>query len=288
MGEKGYSVLKSLIQNKYTPNIEKVIIGEDKNVVNDFSNEIREMCKENKLAQVNRKVSNTNDLKAKLWIAISWRWIIETVDSVVLVVFHESLLPKYRGFAPLVNQLINGEKKIGVTALIASEEFDRGPILFQDEVSISYPLKIQEAIEIVSPIYAKLACELVNSYIKEYGLEGSEQNEAEATYSLWRDQEDYRINWDLSSKKIKRFIDAVGFPYFGAVSKLNGEEIIIKEANVVEDVTIENRTPGKLLFMKNNKPIIVCGTGLLEISEAIYTHNNKSILPMKKYRSRFN
>ena len=49
-------------------------------------------------------------------------------------------MPKYRGFAPLVNSLVNGEKIIGVTALFASEEYDNGDIIMQSSVDITYPI----------------------------------------------------------------------------------------------------------------------------------------------------
>ena len=84
-------------------------------------------------------------------LAIGWRWLISGTEN--LIVLHDSLLPKYRGFAPLVNSLINGEQEIGVTAIWAGPEFDAGEIIFQEKAGICYPIKIQEAIEIVSGLY---------------------------------------------------------------------------------------------------------------------------------------
>jgi methionyl-tRNA formyltransferase len=53
---------------------------------------------------------------------------------------HDSLLPKYRGFAPLPNALINGEREVGVTALFASEEYDMGDIVCQRRLAVEYPM----------------------------------------------------------------------------------------------------------------------------------------------------
>ena len=53
------------------------------------------------------------------------------------------------------------------------------------------------------------------------------QNEKEASYSLWRDEEDYFINWSLGAKTIERTINATGFPYSGA--RTNMENQIVKK-----------------------------------------------------------
>ena len=286
LGEKGYSVLENLSQSNLTSCIEMVIVGKDKNIANDFSKEIAETCNK-RIIPIQGRHEDLTLVKSELWVAIGWRWMIKANRCAKLIVLHDSLLPKYRGFAPLVNQLINGEKKLGVTALIANEEFDRGPILLQEEITVSYPLKIQQAIALIAPLYRNIVKEVVSSYIAEGKLIEREQNEGDATYSLWRDDNDYEIDWNCSSKRIKRFIDAVGYPYKGAKTVIDGEEIIIKEAETVEDVKIENRNPGKVLFMSIDKPIVVCGTGLLKITEAEFLSKKQSVFPLKRYRSRF-
>jgi methionyl-tRNA formyltransferase len=58
-----------------------------------------------------------NEICSDFNIAISWRWMLKVSN---LIVIHDSLLPKYRGFSPLVNMLINGEDTLGVTVLFAT------------------------------------------------------------------------------------------------------------------------------------------------------------------------
>ena len=57
---------------------------------------------------------------------------------------------------------------------------------------------------------------VIRQAIENKSLKTTTQNESEATYSLWRDEEDYRIDWNQSSKEIRNFIFALGFPYKGA------------------------------------------------------------------------
>lgn len=282
MSEKGYEVLNAVVQNNYIEMITAVVGAKDANVKKDYFEEIKSLAEDNNIDFFDKKDVPT--LVNQYSIAISWRWIIKNTDG--LIVLHDSLLPKYRGFAPLVNALINFEPKVGVTALFASEEYDTGKVIVQDSVSISYPIKIKDAIAIVSELYQDIVLSVLKS-IKNNSLgDGISQNEAEATYSLWRDEEDYRIDWNKSAEEIRQFVFSVSYPFNGAVSQLSrGENIRIVDVDLVPDVIIENRTPGKLIFMKEGFPVIVCGKGLLKITEA-YFEEGKSALPLPSFRTR--
>lgn len=282
--EKGYNVLKCLIYFKKSSFIKCVIIGTDKNVIKDFSQEIKELCLDNEINFFFNDLPN--EIITEYSLAISWRRLIKSNKS-KLIVLHDSLLPKYRGFAPLVNQLINGDKLIGVTALFASDEYDRGDIILQSTILIDYPIKINEAIKLISKCYEKIVLEIVENLLNGNPIQYIKQNEFDATYSLWRDNDDYQINWNQSSEKIKRFIDAVGFPYNGSTSILNGEVVRIFDADIIDDVKIINRDIGKIIFMKGHFPIVVCGEGLLLLKD-IKDKEGKSLLPLKKFRLRFN
>ena len=285
MTYKGLSVLKSIISMNLFDLINIVVIGTDKNVENDYSNDIEKLCTEYKINKVYRENFNPNKM-SNISIAISWNRLIST-EKTKLIVLHESLLPKYRGFSPLVNQLINKEKTIGVTAIFADKKYDTGNIIIQKKINIKYPIKIQNAIEIVSKTYSEIIIELFNKIKSNITLESYKQNENNASYSLWRNYDDYFIDWSRSSSYILRFINSVSFPYDGAKTNLNDKIITIKNALLINDVKIENRQSGKVIFFDNNFPIVVCGKGLLKITEAYYQENNKSIFPLNKFRIRF-
>jgi methionyl-tRNA formyltransferase len=118
-------------------------------------------------------------------------------------------------------------------------------------------------------------------------LDSIPQNEKDASYSLWRDDLDYQIDWSKSANSIKRFIDSVGYPYKGAITKLENKLVVILESTVMENVKIENRMVGKLIYYNNDKPVIVCGDGLIRLDEVVYQDSRESILPLKKFRTRF-
>ena len=282
-GKKGLIVLKGF-EIGYLKSISQIIIGTDNNVVNDYSNEITAFCVQNSLPHnISRK---SNSFVTKYGLAIGWQRLIQHNENQKLIVFHDSILPRLRGFNPLVTALINGDKTIGVTALFASEEYDKGNIIDFEESHITYPIKINKAINIVSKCYSILANKIIVKIILNKQLNTTQQDENNATYSLWRDEDDYLINWNDDADKISRFIDAVGYPYKGARTRMGNKSIIIKEASVTSDVVIENRIVGKVIFKKGNYPIIVCGNGLLIIEKAI-DNDGKEIDFNNKFRIRF-
>lgn len=287
MTEKGFNVLQAIISNNLSHFIDFICIGQDKNIQNDFAQELSSLCKENKIKfSFNSDANSIKYIDQSLYsIAVSWRWMI-SLKHAKLLVLHDSLLPKYRGFAPLVNALKNGEKYIGVTAIEANDEYDKGKIIMQKAIPVNYPIKIQKAIEQVGRLYAEIVIEILNNLSKDE-LKTISQDESKATYSLWLDEEDYFVDWNKSSEEIKRFVDATGYPYNGAKCVVSGNILRIDDVELKPDVYIENRTPGKLIFLDKDCPVVICGKGLLKITNAYYIENLNSIIPFKKFRVRF-
>jgi|HubBroStandDraft_3_1064219.scaffolds.fasta_scaffold57565_2 methionyl-tRNA formyltransferase len=283
MTAKGLAVLEAGIHAFGSTRIAYVVSARDQNLVDDCFDQIVERCNQNRIPFFEKK--KPASLLSTYTFAISWRWLINDVEN--LIVLHDSLLPKYRGFAPLPTALIKGEDRIGVTALFADEEFDRGDILGQKQTSVSYPIKIKAAIELVSCLYSDLVVEIGGQVLRGERLVGSKQDEAQVTYSLWRDEEDYLIRWENDATSIKRFIDSLGDPYKGAASLMNGQQVRIYDAEVEPDVCVEDRQVGKVLFIRKGFPVIVCGSGLLKITVLCDSETQLSLLPLKRFRSRF-
>lgn len=268
LGYKGFKVLNGLTQCEIQ-SIRDVVIARDKNIINDYSSEIESFCKTHNINCYYR--NSESFVNVDYSILIGWRWLIKENND-KLIVIHDSLLPRLRGFNPLVTALINGDEIIGATALLATSQFDKGPIILQESLRIEYPIKINKATEYMSDLYLSMVKTLLHK-IKNDTITLTEQDESKATYSLWRDDDDYWIDWTWNAQKIKRFIDAVGYPYLGAKSTVNGKLIRIFEVDIVnDDVIIENRTPGKVLFKDDIGLTVVCGSGLLKIKQ-LYMDN---------------
>lgn len=281
MTEKGYRVLQYIVAHLDASAIALVVSARDKHIARDYYDEIGRLCTQENIPFQARAVPRP---AAAYGLAVSWRWLIK--DAHPLVVLHDSLLPRYRGFAPLVSCLLNGEPEIGVTALRATAEFDGGPVLGQARRPVRYPIKIAEAVALATECYLELVAQLWPRLQAGQLPPGTPQDEAAATYSLWRDEQDYRIDWQRDSAYLRRFVDALGWPYRGASTLLNGQRCRVLAAEAVPDVVIENRTPGKVLFVRGGQPVVVCGTGLLCLT-ALRTDDGDEALPLKHFRSRF-
>lgn len=285
MGEKGYRVLEHVTQN-YKESVSHVVGARDAGVSDDYYNTIRELCRAQGIDHYDRIPTNTSsDEQGRYALAIGWRWMLPTDNP--LIVIHDSLLPKYRGFAPLVNCLINGERVIGATALFGSDSYDTGDIIKQASTKIDYPIKISQAISLMSELYVEITDFLFARIATGEELQSFAQNHSEATYSAWRDQDDYWINWNRSSSEICRFIDAVGQPYLGATCLIDGERVFVRGSQVAEDCHVMDRHSaiGKVLFVKDEAPVVVCKEGMLKLT-SIVNELGESLIPLKRFRAR--
>jgi len=282
MNVKGKRVLDKLCEHFGSQVILEVVGSRDSNVRNDYYEEIRHTCQQHNIPFTDRE-DKKGGLEDTFHLAVGWRWIIPSVKK--LIIFHDSLLPKYRGFSPLVNALINGEHEIGVTALFASDKYDCGDIINQKSVLIQYPITIAQAIATVTPLYQDLAVAIVES-IQTNSLGRLAQDESKATYSIWRDKEDYQIDWNHSAEEIIRFIDALGYPYLGAISGLGNNKVRIIKALKVDDVKLEQRHVGKVIFIERGLPVIIAGKGLVKIEE-LKGMDGCNAIPLISFRTRF-
>jgi methionyl-tRNA formyltransferase len=283
MTEKGLVFVRQAI-SEFTNIIAEVVIGQDDSVLDDYSNAIASVCDAAGVKFSYRK--DFSAITSEYVMAISWRWLINH-PSEKLVVFHDSLLPKYRGFAPLVNALINGESKVGVSAIFGASEYDRGDIIHQTSVPICYPITIADAIKAVGDCYLRSGMAVLKKLKMGKVLEARAQDQEDASYSLWRDDEDYQIDWNQSAERIRRFVDSVGSPYRGAFCRVDGVPARILAAEEQVDVKIENRDVGKVIFVRDNLPVVVCGTGLLKITGCVADESGRTMLPLSRFRVRF-
>jgi methionyl-tRNA formyltransferase len=199
-----------------------------------------------------------------LTFLVGWQYLLPAVTPST-VVFHDSLLPRYRGFAPTVTALINGDREIGVTALSPTDGVDEGPIISQRTLPISYPVKIQTALELQAGLMTEIAVDIVDQWRRSELLSTPQQEDA-ATFSIWRDDADYEIDWSNSAAAIERFVNAVGHPYAGARTRVGGVETVrVLDVTVLPDMPFEIRQAGKIWSLDNGRPVVICGDGMLRI-----------------------
>ncbi|MEO5625277.1 MAG: formyltransferase family protein [Dokdonella sp.] len=283
MTEKGYAVVKLLL-SRHPGLVDAVIGARDDGNLQDFYAEISALCRVHGVTFHNKR--DGFKISSEYVLAVSWRWLIDT-SKARLIVLHDSLLPRYRGFNSLVTALINGDTEVGVTAIYAGAAYDRGDIIGQSSSPVAYPMKIRDAIRIVIGNYEDLAERIAISLTSGRAPVATPQSETGVIYSLWRDEDDYAIDWSLSAVQIEKFVDAVGYPYKGASSIFEGRRVRFQDVRALDDVEVANRTAGKVIFLEEGKPIVVCGQGLIRIDGLTDDETGVSMLPLSRFRVRF-
>ncbi len=201
-----------------------------------------------------------------LTFLIGWQYLLADVTSSTIVM-HDSLLPRYRRFAPTATALIKGERQIGVTALLPTSAADEGPVLAQRAIPIAYPMKIRTAFELQARAMAEMAIDIINQR-RSGPLRSTPQQHGDATFSIWRDDADFEIDWTASAASIQRFVDALGYPYAGARTSVDGSETIrLAEVSVLPDIPFEIRHSGKIWALDAGRPVVICGASMLRIDE---------------------
>lgn len=289
--QKGLVALESAIQVA-DPSMLHVCTFEETGVVESHDARIRTTAKEHGCQPAMLRELRENFLRFVIdrgiarVLCIGWRYIVpmQVVHALNghVVVAHDSLLPRLRGFAPLPTAMIIGERETGVTFLRAGAGADDGDILWQGRVAIDPDDTIAVLTEKVLPLYAEGTKRFLNGDLKE----ATPQSTTDATYSIWRDEFDYRIDWSADAATIERSVRALGPPYLGAKCRLGASDVTIRRATVMPDLRFAIRQPGKVWSLDEaGRPLVVCGSGLLRIDDAVL--DGASLLPLRRLRIRF-
>jgi methionyl-tRNA formyltransferase len=181
-------------------------------------------------------------------------------------VFHDSLLPKYRGFAPTVWAMINGEAQTGATLLEMIDEVDAGEIIAQQAVAINEQETIAQVMEKVTGAYLDLLSQNFRA-IKDGTAKKFPQNHAAATYCCKRLPEDNEINWTHGQRQVHDLIRATTFPYPGAFTQLGGRRLTVWSACRAEGFPhYAGRVPGRVAQVSRTEgPVVLCGDGAIQL-----------------------
>lgn len=280
-GHKGLAAARAVLASGPT-GIRCAVIARDQGLVDDPADEIARVLGRAGIPTRENMPPNTGQVAA---LAIGWRRLIHADYEYVFVV-HDSLLPHLRGWNPLVTALVSGDRSIGATLFLADGGMDTGPIISQALIPIEVPARYSKALDLVCDCISNLVVDLL-AQLPSGDVVANPQIESDATYSLWRDEDDYLIDWNSDAERIQRHIFAVGHPYRGAKSFLAGEGVRILDAEVWStDLSVSNRQPGKIFSVERGHPLVICGQGLILLTDVIDAHGT-SLLPITKLRQRF-
>lgn len=195
---------------------------------------------------------------------------------------HASLLPKFRGAAPINWAIINGEEKTGITIMKMNERMDAGDIIFQKEIPI---LPADDALSLHDKL-AKLGSEMIVealAKIKNRELSFTPQFEDEATYAPMLKKEDGVINWTQDSLKINNFIRGMN-PWPGAYTYLEDKLIKIFKAEIskfIDNKIAEDSKPGEIINIHKDSIAVRTKDGTILIKEL--QQESKKRMPAEEF-----
>lgn len=171
---------------------------------------------------------------------------------------HFSLLPKYRGAAPVNWAVVRGERVTGVTTMLIDEGLDTGAILLQRETEIGERETAPELLARLSLEGAELLGETLRRFDE---IEPRAQDDSRATLAPMLKREDGRVDWSLGASDIERRVR--GFqPWPNAHTEYKGQRLVIREAAPVADsATKSDATPGRIVEADGDSLVVACGAG---------------------------
>lgn len=176
---------------------------------------------------------------------------------------HASLLPKYRGAAPIQWAIIDGEKVTGVTTMQMNEGLDTGDMLLKTEVVIEPKETGGSLHDKLSEAGAALCVETLK-VLEAHTVTPIPQGEMTTAYAKMLDKQLGNIDWMKSATEIERLIRGLS-PWPSAYTSWNGKVMKIWDASALEEA--KKHVPGTIVRVEKDAFYVQTGTGLLKVSE---------------------
>tara|TARA_B100000674_G_C37870510_1_gene929251 strand:+ start:71 stop:1000 length:930 start_codon:yes stop_codon:yes gene_type:complete len=209
-------------------------------------------------------IKNLKSLNADFFIVIAYKILPQQIFSIPkygTMNLHGSLLPKYRGAAPIQRSILNGDKVTGISTFIIDKDIDTGNVILQKELSIGGK-NFGQIHDELSKMGASLVINSINHIVQKKPLF---EQQGSYTYAPKIKKDETQINWHLSSTNIINLIRAFS-PTPGAFSYLNDKRVRIYEA--IKSLDFEcSLAPGEISILNKKKLLIGSIDSPIEIKQ---------------------
>ena len=210
-------------------------------------------------------IAQLRELKPDLIVVVAYGQILPQaildLPKFGCVNVHTSLLPKYRGAAPIQWAIADGEAETGVTIMKMDAGLDTGEIISQKRIPILSKDNSQTLHDKLAQLGAELLVETIPNFVTGKFLPQPQPNEG-ASYAAKIKKDDGRIDWNLPAPKIWQRLRAFT-PWPGAFTFTNGKLLKIWKAEVAE----KSGGAGEILASDKNGIVVACGENSLRILE---------------------
>jgi len=176
---------------------------------------------------------------------------------------HGSLLPKYRGGAPIQHAIIDGQAETGITIMYMAEKMDAGAMLAQVAVPIALEDTQETMFEKLQVIGAKLLIDMLPSFFNRE-INAQTQNEAEVTYAPTIKKTDCKIDWTKSALTIFNQVRGL-YPAPAAFTTLNGEQIKVYAVTAI--TAASTGVPGTIITADKTAVHVATGEGVIALQD---------------------
>ena len=206
------------------------------------------------------EIEYIKNLKPDIVVVVAYGKILPSdllnLEKILFINVHASLLPRWRGAAPMQRAIMNMDSETGISIMKIEPKLDSGPVMLQSKFKIHPNLNYEELSKEMSKIGAKLILDALK-LIKENNAKFISQNESEITYAKKIDKAEAKINWNENAQNIIAKINALN-PNPGCWFELDGSRIKIIKAKKI----IRLGKPGVVL---DEKFIIGCSKDAVQI-----------------------
>ncbi|MBW2646611.1 MAG: methionyl-tRNA formyltransferase [Deltaproteobacteria bacterium] len=212
-------------------------------------------------------VEQIRELSPDLFVVVAYGHILSkkilSIPRIGAINIHASLLPKYRGAAPIQWAIINGEKETGVTTMWMDVGMDTGDMLISSRVTIEPDDTAATLHDRLSVIGAQLLIKTINR-LKNGDLKSALQNPDHATYAPMLKKEAGRIDWAKSAAELDCFVRGMS-PWPGAFTTISGKTLKIFKVKVVSGHA--EAPPGAIIPSFPGELYVATGKEILSLME---------------------
>ncbi|GAB4050843.1 methionyl-tRNA formyltransferase [Catellatospora paridis] len=264
----GHRTLQALLE---APDLEVVLVvthpRSDHAYERIWSDSVADLATEHGVPVLIRERPDDEELMAALKeadldviVATNWRtWIPPQVFNLPrhgTLNIHDSLLPKYAGFSPLIWALLNDEPEVGVTAHMMDDTLDAGDIVLQRSVQVGPRDTTADLFHKTLALFGPLTVDGLR-LIASGRTDWTPQDRTQASFFHKRADEDLRIDWTWTAQELDRLVRAQCDPYPNAYTYYRGQRIRVVKASVSE--AVYGGTPGRIFYREGDGVAIVAG-----------------------------
>ena len=238
--------------------------------IHEYSNEINISVRHPLSLDTQEELEHIKKIKPDIVVVVAYGKILPTkilnLKNIMFINIHASLLPKWRGAAPIQRAIMNCDNETGISIMKIEPKLDTGPVLMKSKIKITKEINYEKLSAQMSKLGAKLILEAL-SLIKKGNAKFIFQKDKDATYAKKIEKVESKINWNLEAKNIVAKINAL-HPNPGSWFELKGSRIKVIRAIEVN----EKGEPGEI-FHKDFT--IACSHNAVQILELKKEGKNK-------------